>query len=234
MDLKNTKEKITVSFKDAPLIRALVGDFASAELRSMSAVIEHTVLDTLLPRDRTMRRIAETQLFSEDGNVGRALAAAFDDNSIPTGNWQAKHNNFLPLVQFARVQADTCEVRTENAGTVEWNFAVSQFELILIYLRDLAEQTDNEKKANYYEREVQLGEAVLKEMKDPVRSFTTQAVYDLLIRNWTDLSDLKITYRLLRNLVSLNIGWSAAPEDKVRLLQLMKNISAEWKGYNNE
>lgn len=226
--MNNTKEKMTVVFEEASLIRALVGDFASVELRSMSAVIEHTVLDTLLPRDRTMRRIAETQLFSKDGNVGRALAAAFDDNSISTGNWQAKHSNFLPLVQFARVQADTCEVRTESADTVEWNFAVSQFELILIYLRDLAEQTENEKKTDYYEREVQLGEGVLKEMKDPARSFKTQAVYDLLICNWTDLSDLKITYRLLRNLVPLNTGWSAAPKDKLTLLQLMKNISAEW------
>lgn len=232
--MRKTTEKIGLTFENARLIREVVGAFAAIESRSMSAVIEHTVLDTLLPRDRTMRRIAETQLFGEDGNVGRALAAAFDDNSISTGNWQAKHNNFLPLVQFARVQADTCEMRTESADTVEWNFAVSQLELILIYLHDLAEQTDNKKKTNYYEREVQLGEAVLQEMKDPVRSFTTQAVYDLLIRNWIDLSDLKITYRLLRNLMSLNIGWSAAPKDKLTLLQLMKDISAEWKEHNNE
>ena len=184
-------------------------------------------MSALLPRDKTMRSIAEKQLFCENGNVGRALAAMFDENSI-SDTWQAKHNNFLPLVQFARSQANTCELRAEDADTAELDCGISMFELILNYLRKFEEQTDNAERSDYYKQEVQRGECYLKEMKGSVRSFKTQYIYDLLIRNWSGLSDMQITYRLLHSLVQLNTGWRADPEARLELLDLMKKISAEW------
>lgn len=53
-------------------------------------------------------------------------------------------------------------------------------------------------------------------------------VYQLLLNNWEDLKGWSITYRLLADLAVLEKGWRDTAETRTELLQLMKNVSAEW------
>ena len=57
-------EKMTLTVDNPTLLRSIVGDFAARENRSLSAVIERTTLNALLPSDPYMRAVAQYQLFS--------------------------------------------------------------------------------------------------------------------------------------------------------------------------
>lgn len=94
-------EKMTLTVENASLFRSVVGDFAAHENRSLSAIVERTTLNALLPTDKYMRAVAQYQLFGEGGNVGFALATLFENNSASIDS-NAQHTNFQPLVLFAR------------------------------------------------------------------------------------------------------------------------------------
>lgn len=229
--MRKTTEKIGLTFENAPLLRAVVGAFAAVEGRSMSAVIERTTLNALLPQNKVMREIAQYQLFEEGGNIGRALSAIFERNSAGL-NWQANHDNLLPIVEFARSKSIFCTPLLATGDKTAVQFAsthlVSQLESIVDYLRDLAEGTEDVSKAAYYQREVKFGEYQLDELKNEAQCYHTMSGYDLVVHNWADLSWSQITYRFLADLVKLDAGWRSEPEQQLELLQLMKDVSAEW------
>lgn len=229
--MRKSTEKIGLTFENAALLRAVVGAFAAVEGRSMSTVIERTTLNALLPKNKIMREIAQYQLFGEDGNVGRALSAICERNSAGL-NWRANHDNLLPIVEFARSKSIFCTPLLATGDKKAVQFAsthlVSQLESIVDYLRDLAAGTEDASKAAYYQREVQFGEYQLSELKNEPQCYHTMSGYDLIVHNWADLSWSQITYRLLNDLVQLDSGWRSEPEQQLELLQLMKDVSAEW------
>lgn len=227
--MRKVTEKIGLTFENAPLLRTLVGDFASVQSRSMSSVIEHTVFDALLPCNGMMRNIAENQLFGNDGNVGRALAALFDSAIAGDDSGKADPSDFLPLVQFACNQVEIYNLPVESADLKTLHFGAAQLDLLLSYLFEPNETKKNVMQpSRYYEYEAKAGAICLKAMQEQQPSFKTQDVYRLIIRNWSDIADYAITYRLLYNLVQLNAGWSAEAQDRLQLLQIMKDISEKW------
>lgn len=224
---KNT-EKMTITFENAPLVRSLAGAFAVVQNQSMSGVIERTVLDALLPRNKIMRDIAEKHLFGANGNVGNALLALFDANIAGDDSGEADHSNLLPLVQFACGQVDFYDLSIVVDSKM-LQFSAAQLHLLLGYLRQQGENADDMvHPASYYAYEFQMGTTFLQEMKERSSSFKTQDIYRLIIRNWSDIANYSVTYSLLYSLVQMNEGWSAEAQDKLQLLQIMKDISAKW------
>jgi hypothetical protein len=225
-------EKMTLTVENPALLRSVVGAFAARENRSLSAVIERTTLNALLPSDPYMRAVAQYQLFSEGGNIGAALETLFENNSAGI-DWHSKHTNYLPFVFFAREKSSFCKDRLLSGDEVAIKFAsshtASQLESIIDYLRELGEKSEDEIKAAYFQREVKLGEFYLKELKEEPQFFKPINLYNLVINNWDQLSWWSITFRLLNDLVQLQTGWRDDPEAQLELLDLMKSVSAEWE-----
>lgn len=225
-------EKMTLTVDNPTLLRSIVGDFAARENRSLSAVIERTTLNALLPSDPYMRAVAQYQLFSEGGNVGFALATLFENNSASIDS-NAQHTNFQPLVLFAREQSTFCSSRLlagdKDAAKLAASHTASQLESLIDHLRGLGEKAEDEMKAAYYLREVKIGECYLKELKSEPGFFKTFNGYTFVLDHWCDLSWSRVTYRFLNDLVLLDGHWRSDPEARLELLDLMKSVSAEWR-----
>lgn len=230
--MRKKAEKIGMTIENPALFRSLVGDFAAYENRSLSSVSERTILNALLPSDKDMRYFAVNYLFSPDGNVGRTLEAIFDSNAAGL-DWKAKHDNYLPFVRFARVQSTYCNENRiksdEYARNLATSHMASQLRSTIDYLRELSQKEQDEMKAGYYASEADMGEFFYKELISEPQFFKTINIYDLLVHSWKDLCCWQITYRLLRDLVWLDLGWRSDPEARLELLALMKSVPAEWE-----
>ena len=235
--MRRKTEKMTVTFENAPLIRALVGDFAAEESRSLSAVIERTTLNGLLPKHKFMREIAQIYLYGEGGNIGKALSVLFERNSAGL-NWRANYDNFLPLVQFAREQSIYCKSRLlmgdKEAIALASTHTASQLESLVEYLKgtnaELAEKHEMAimQKEEDYKREIKLGEYFVRELREEPQFFNAVNGYSFVVDHFDDLGWSQITYRFLNDLVQLDAAWRDDPEARLGLLQVMKNVSADW------
>lgn len=225
-------EKMTFAIEHPNLLRAVVGDFAARENRSMSAIIERTTLNALLPSNKIMREIAQYQLFCKDGDIGRALSVIFERNSAGV-DWKANYDNLLPIVEFARNQSTFCQSLLTTNDDYFLKFAkthvASQLASIIDYLRDLCAKEEDIVKSACYEREIQFAEQQLNELKTETACYHPMSGFSLVIHNWPDLKGWSITYRFLNDLIQLKGGWRADPEARLELLDLMKIVSAEWE-----
>lgn len=223
---RNKTEKITLSFEKINLVKKLVGDIAIKENRSLSAIIEKIILTTLMPENSDTKWIVEKYLYSENGGIGKALTAEFENNSAGV-NWNAVHDNLLPLVQFASTQEVFCN-SVLNGNEAELPHTILQVQSVLDRLNKLSEEATDSKKKLYYKKEAEWGAELLKELKEETQYSRLNNFYQLLLNSWEDFKDWTITYRLLADLAKLEKGWRNDPEARMELLQILKNISAEW------
>lgn len=142
---RNKTEKITLSFEKVNLVKKLVGDIAIKENRSLSAIIENIILTTLMPENSDTKWIIEKYLYSENGGIGKALTAEFENNSAGV-NWNAVHDNLLPLVQFASTQEVFCK-SVLNGNEAELPHTILQVQSVLDRLNKLSEEATDSKKS---------------------------------------------------------------------------------------
>lgn len=223
---RNKTQKITVSFENPELIKRLVGDTAMLENKSASAIIERTVLQSLLPKNNEAKAIVTNFLYSENGGIGKTLAAEFENNASGT-NWDAVHDNLLPLVHFAKTQEFFCNT-TLTGKEKELYHMASQVQFIIDKLNQISEETDDLTKQSYYKREAIFGSHLLEELKEEPGFSRLINFYQLLLNNWDHLKNWTITYRLLSDLAKIEKGWRDTPETRMELLQIIKNVSSEW------
>lgn len=217
-------EKKLISFVKSTLINRLVKDEAEKENRSESAIIEQTILDSFLPKNKNARCIIETYLYDDEGSIGSTLAALFSYNAAGT-NWASVHDNFLPLVQFAKSQEVFCNT-TLSGNEDELYHCYSQIESIINKLERMAgDDSEHEKE---YLREADWARHLLQELKEEPQCSRLTNFYVLILNNWEDLKGWSITYRLLMDLAILEKGWRNDYETRTELLELVKAISIEW------
>lgn len=209
-------EKKTISFVKVDLITKLVGDRAIVENKSSSAIIENLVLGAMLPKDNAVRHIVEYSLYGEDGSVGETLFALFSNNSAGV-NWKSVHDNFLPLVSFARTQELFC-YSLPSGDEPELYHARQQFKSIIEKLKTSEESQCDIKRAEHF----------LKELEETPKQSHLSNFYEIIINNWTILKDWSITYRFLADLVRIEKKWRNYPETRVELLDIIKSVSADW------
>lgn len=218
-------EKKHISFVKASLINNLVKDRATIENRSESAIIEQAILDSFLPENATARDIVSTYLYSEDNPIGNTLAAIFSYNAAGL-NWKSVNDNLIPLVQFAKTQLIYSSTHL-NGDEPELYHCISQIETIIDMLENLAEEKPEMKKSILHEAEyTKLLLKDLRECPDHVKLFN---FYQILLNNWEYFKSSTITYRLLMDLSLLEKEWRNSTEIRVELLQIINDISMEWK-----
>lgn len=222
---KQTDKKL-ISFSKLPLIDKFVKDEAEIENRSESAIIEAHLLESFLPKEKNARFWAEHYLYSEDGGIGRTLEAIFSVNSAGV-NWRAKYDNLRPLVEFAKTQECFCNT-IPTGDERELHHCCSQLDSVAIKLEHLADEAADRTKKYTYQKEAKWARELWTELREEPQYSRYVNIYQLLLNNWEDLKGWSITYRLLADLAVLEKGWRDTAETRTELLQIMKDVSAEW------
>ena len=83
----------------------------------------------MLPKNKEARDLVENCLYSYDGNISTTLATLFENNSAGI-NYEAVHDNLLPIVRFASTQQIYCYT-VLNGNERELPHAYSQIEAII-------------------------------------------------------------------------------------------------------
>lgn len=222
---KQTDKKL-ISFLKLSLIDRFVKDEAEIENRSESAIIESHLLDSFFPKEKNARFWTENYLYSEGGGIGKTLEAIFSTNAAGT-DWGAKYDNLLPIVEFAKTQECFCNT-IPTGEEREIYHCCSQVDSVATKLEHLADEATDRTKKYMYQKEAKWARDLLKELKEEPQYSSYVNFYQLLLNNWEDLKGWSITYRLLADLAVLEKGWQDTAETRTELLQLMKNVSAEW------
>ena len=83
--------------------------------------------------------------------------------------------------------------------------------------------------ANSILHDSEFASTLLKDLKERPEQVKLFNFYHILVNNWEYLKDSTFTYRLLRDLTILEKGWRDYSDVRVELLQILKDISTEWK-----
>lgn len=229
----NTLKKMFV-FSSEPikkLLEAIAADQAAVENRSVSATLEKHLIDSMLPNEKNARWFVECSLYGpRDGNrIGNTLQQIFAFNAAGTrGAWSSRFGNLLPIVEFAR--AESCLCNTIPTGEErELHHFRSQLDSICQCLEGLAAEAEENSRKYYYHKEAKFARDLLKEATDEPQYMRYSNIYQLLIENWEDFKDWSIPFRLLSDMASMEKGWRDTEETRVRLLTLLKEVSAAWQ-----
>lgn len=218
---RNKTEKINLSFERPDLIKKLIGDIEIKENRSMSAIVEKILLESLLPKDREFKWIIENQLYSENGNIGNALADIFANNAAGT-NEQAVHDNYHQLVKFAYTQDNLCNVAL-TGEEIDLPYVISQVNAIIRYLEFIQDNSTPEQKRDY-----KTEKALLIELENEPQFSRLGNFYLLILDNWDLLKNCTYTYRLLAGLCRLQKGWRSDCDARIELVEILKETAQSW------
>lgn len=221
--------KKLVSFVKFKLIDMLVKDEASLKMCSDSMVLENHILKSFLPENEQACSFVTNYLYGEGENagVGETLAAIWSYNAAGE-NWSSKHDNLLPLVEFAHEEESYCNIIPKGDEPEIPHFLL-QIEAIHAKFKEMAMQEKNSLQKIHYENEAKYVQELLVEARKNPQFMRYTNFYLLVLDNWVDLKGWTITYRLLYDLSKLEKGWRTTPETRTKLLRLIIEISRNWK-----
>lgn len=206
------------------MVDKLVKDEAAVEKRSESAIIENRLLDSLLPREKNARYWVENCLYSQEGGIGKTLEAIFFSNAAGL-NWEAVHDNLLPIVEFAKTQDNLCWTKPTGKENQLHHFCL-QLDALCQKLDTLAESKVDKKLE--FENEAKWARELYKEAVEEPQFMRYVNFYQIILNCWDELKNWSITYRLLADLASMQNGWKDTPEARQELLKLLHQVSNEW------
>jgi hypothetical protein len=226
---RNQSSKKLISLVKSVLIDRLIKDEAAIENRSESAIVEKHILDSFLPKNGQARYFAESYLYGDGENhgIGATLDAIFTYNAEGSESRTSKYTNLLPIVQFARTQQSYCNTIPTGKEPDLRHFC-SQLRSVYNKFEYLAENAEDSSHKFYYKNEANLVRDLLKEATEEPQFMRYSNFYQIVIDNWDELKNWSITFRMLSDLAKMEKGWRDTPEARTTLLQLLKDVSAEW------
>lgn len=222
-------EKKLISLSKPGVINGFLKDKSEIENITESAAAEQLLLDGILPRNSDARFIVENFLYSENGSVSKTLSALFSDNAAGTrGCWSSKYGNFLPLVMLAKSLSVYSGLKL-SGEEYEYHHCCEQMDSVVKRLQ-LAHDEEKDPEIKYnLAKELKGAEVYLKELKNEPQFTRFVNIYALLINNWSYFKDWSITFRLLADMAALDSDMGNNAEDRMRLLEIIKDISDEWE-----
>lgn len=220
---RNKTQKILVSLEKETLLRRAIGDLAVAQNRSFSAIIENLLLESLFPRDRESRWIAENYLYGDDGGTRQALVAVFEYTAGGLDG-RARSDNLEPLVQFAR-QREFIHGVVLTGDEADLLLLRKNMQQLLDHLKEEYEEKHEGQIIEYLrlKSNIEWGEELLTELTNEPQNHRLLNVYQLILYVWARVKGLSLTYSILSDLVRLGT-WKDDPADRLELLDLLRGI----------
>lgn len=222
-------EKKLISLAKPDLINRILKDKSETLNITESAVVEQVLVDNFLPKNSGARFIVENCLYSENGSVSKTLSALFSDNAAGTrGCWSSRYGNFLPLVMLAQGLSVHSEMMLTGEEH-EYHHLCEQMDSVAKKFKLIYDNEEDSGIKYDLSKEVKASEYLLKELKNEPQFIRFVNIYRLLTDNWSYFKDWSITFRLLADMAALDSGMGNNAEDRMRLLEIIKDISDEWE-----
>lgn len=207
-------------------IESRIEDVAIKTQRSSSFIIENILMDGLLPKNEEAKSIIRNNLYSDDeqGGVKRTLDAVFSDNAAGI-NWNSKHSNFKPLVEYCIYYSSATSTYKGNDGHIHY---------LLSQLRDIADRIDNSANAciepfdrKMYLSQSEMAKLLLEIAEENPKEIVFRNHFQLVYDCWDMLDDWSITYRYLCCLAVM-CDFQENTNARNKLYDIISEISEEW------
>lgn len=237
----------------------MIKEMADATNSTVSGAAENALADYFRPKNSQAAFLAETFLYDESwpDPVRKTLSAIFDNASAGIyGRPAYDPATVRPFVEFAKKQ-EMLQTFKFNPKNDDRFYLASKVDSIAEYLEkkvdSIAEHLDpkaleeaNIKNATNYTLDCNLEtfnrKSELKDLKqelalieDHLERFNPLVVYNVILNNWDDLSNLQVTYKALFALVKINdadmtraTGKDKLSKSRHELLGLLREHTTTW------
>ena len=204
------------------LLENLLEDASNYEHKTVSAVIETLLLDSLLPENNEAKYFIEN-LYTNDWTIQDTLIAIFEYLSAGL-NWKSRYNNGKDLVTYSMQQSSLNHSIIDTTSADIYHM-LNQFDSVIKKMEKSYEAyEENYDAAN----EIAYAKEIYRQLESKDNGVSMTSVYNIIITNWDDLKDWTITYRLLSDLVKLENTWSNNANRKYELSLLIRNLAKDW------
>lgn len=209
--------KVLFNFCESDLIDKLLRCQAEAERKNKSSVAEKIILDSFLPKNKSMRDIIK-HCFIHDEPLEHILVAVFNHSNCHS----PINHDLIPLIQFAikclLLDGDRIDI-AENISK-----CISQYELLL----ESIETNYKERNEKWLLIQLDLDKHLLSDLKEDPSKVRLSELYQLILDNWQLLKGIPTTYEYLSTIVTLH-DWSNCNtcDNYIELLKIIRNISVE-------
>lgn len=230
MNAKKVQKGIIFSCEEVKtFIERRTEDIASVNNDSTSYVIETTLLDAFLPKNKEVKEIVFNNLYAEspvngENGIVQTIMALFDSNSN-IGNWQAKHSNYEPLIYFclwtAKFDSKLIDnERVQSTFLSDFKSVVDEIELNAMLC---IEPYDRIK----FNHRKDLSKSLYADACQSLKKIKLRSHFQLVLDCWSMLKDLTDTYKYLSGLISM-VHIEETYNNRNRLLGIVDDISMDW------
>lgn len=221
MSLNSLKKMIIFSSQNIKdVIENYTCDEAKLEKRSISSIIENHILNDILPTNRSARAFVESMYGEYQWSVEKCLEAIFSYLSAGIDG-KAKHDNCMPIVEYARHIAVSKNYRIEPKKKEIHHFR-SSFESVI-------------EKLEYDNKNVKWAKDFYKECEDEYYANQATHIFNIILENWESLGNFTYSYRMLADIMAMQDAEakkyhtpSCDEEDRLELAKILKEVSKDW------
>ena len=174
---------------------------------------------------KKIRWNAKKFLCNKDDSISKALSAIFCNNSAGV-NWEAVHDNMLPLVQFASEQ-EKMSSTTLTGNEPEIHHLSAQMQFVINRFLNMSDEAEKTIEMYHFKKQAKRGTKLLQALKEDPKHSQLTDFYIFLLDNWEDLKKWSTTHRLLADLTKLGKNWKDDSETRKKFLQIIENVSAD-------
>lgn len=216
--IKGGKSKM-YSFQQHALISAIAKSLASLRGIGESEYVEEILINSFLPKHPSAKWIVSQILYAEDEGIKNSLNALFQ---LATAGLNVP--DLRPFIDFARQQELQGKTSLEG-NEIELPHLRNQADSIISHLESIWKQQNKERQPF---DDIALGMSLINDLDTVPSCCNIFNFYIIIIRNWDDLKDLSVTYRLLADLVKVSHSWREDSEKRGELLILLQDESLKW------
>lgn len=196
---------------------------------SVSALIEDTLMESLLPQHKQARFIIQYYLCGENA-VKNALQSVFQYNSAGIG-FKADYMNYKPFLDFAISKCSNAYFPKKNEPHLTHFF--SEFECVVGRIEELSEYCVDISKRKLYKLRAAHARSMYEAAVQDHRNLNFKNLLYLINDCWDMLEDLTFTYRLLADIAEVNEKWDESDIAREELYQLIVEASKQWEVDDN-
>lgn len=202
-----------------------IEDIATANYSSTSFILENAVLSSLLPKNEEARKIIFHHLYPVNGEgVKETLDAIFDYNSAGL-DWNSKHSNFLPLVEFC-LQYVKKSAMLSDTNTI-MHHLLNQFSSIVDVIERCSQHIIDPFDEAMYKNKSSWARKIYDNAKEKPSDIPIVEIFEIIKDCWVMLDDWSITYRLLSDLAAVS-EFEESVESRNALVDTISEVSKSW------
>jgi len=220
------------------MFEKMIKEKADATNSTVSGTTENALAEVFLPKNSQAAFLAEHFLYDEywTDPVRKTLSAIFDNASAGIyGRPAYDPATVKPFVEFAKKQ-ELLQTFNLNPQNNDRFYLASKVDSITEFLDKKAQEETEISIENVYRKdEVKELKQELELIEDHLERFNPLVVYNVILNNWDDLSNLQVTYKALFALVKINdadmtraTGKDKISESRYELLGLLREHTNTW------